>query len=165
MLACTVWLHHLIRLLLDCFVFGSFYFSCLKCTIVSLNYCFVSRRHYVVLRREHVIGWNRGCGSMSSYEFNVDTLGQLTMFATHSFDDTHCLINIASSSSGARTSREYANHFKRKSSSIPIKICCLFFFSLFFFFLYLFFFGIVVVIIVVVMETFLTHCSLLIAHS
>ena len=162
MLACIVLLHDLSRLLLDCFVFGSFDCSCLKCIIVSLTYCLVSRRHYVVLRREHVIGWNRGCGSMSSYEFNVDTLGQLTMFATHSFDDTHCLIKIASSSSGARTSREYANHFKRKSSSIPIKICCLFFFSLFFFFLYLFFFEIVVV---VVIETLFTHCSLLRAHS
>ena len=36
----------------------------------------------------------------------IDTLGQPTMFVTHSFDDTHCLINIASSSSCARTSRE-----------------------------------------------------------
>ena len=55
-LACIVLLHHLLRLLLDCFVFGSFYFSCLKCTIVSLTYCLVSRRHYDVLRREHIIG-------------------------------------------------------------------------------------------------------------
>ena len=25
----------------------------------------------------------------------IDTLGQPTFFATHSFDDTHCLINFA----------------------------------------------------------------------
>ena len=67
-----MFLHYLLRLLLDCFVFGSSYFSCLKCAIVSLTYCLVSRRHYVVLRREHIIGLNRGFGSMSSYEFNVE---------------------------------------------------------------------------------------------
>ena len=73
----------------------------------------------------------------------------------------------------------HANHFKRKSSSIPIPILkwhhlsrsslllfffYLYFFSLFFFFLYLFFFDIVVVIIVVEIETLFIHCSLLRAH-
>ena len=108
-------LHYLLRLLLDWFVFGNFDCSCLKCIIVSLTYCLVPRRHYVVLRREYVIEWNRGCDSMSLYEFNVETRGSdlwsipsasRSCLQTHSFNDTHCLINIASSSSGARTSRE-----------------------------------------------------------
>ena len=49
----------------------------------------------------------------------IDTLGQPTMFSTHYFDNTHCLINIASSSSGARTSRE---PFQEKEQSLPVQI-------------------------------------------
>ena len=122
-------LHYLLRLLLDWFVFGNFDCSCLKCIIVSLTYCLVPRRHYVVLRRENVIEWNRGCDCISLYEFNVETkeapiYDQYPRPADHVCK--HILLmtrTVSLTSHHRRVVRErHANHFKRKSSSIPIQI-------------------------------------------
>jgi hypothetical protein len=156
--------------------------SCLKCIIVSLTYCLVPRRHYFVLRREYVIEWNRGCDSMTLYEFNVETKEALIYYRYPRPADhvcKHILLmtrTVSLTSHHRRVVRErHANHFKRKSSSIPIQILkwhhlsrsslLLFFFylyffslllSLFFFFLFFFFFK----IIVVPLETLFTR-----AHS
>ena len=128
--------------------------------------------------RQHVIVWIQCRDKKSSDLWSIPSASRSCL--------QHILLTTRTASLTSHHRRmvreRHANHFKRKSSSIPIQIfkwhhlsrssLLLFFFYLHFlslFFLFFLFFNIiiivVVVIIVVAIETLFTQCSLFRANS